>query len=463
MYSINYFERLKPAIDAEVLKKRKWKIPMCKIIEKYISEFPPESTQYILVGDEIATALLNEPRGSRELDEFIYTIYTEHALLHANNLTNKIYENLTDELERRRVRMLTVNPTREFAHYEIEISGELFVRIRQCIPKFNKIALPIICTGFESEQLAVLSPEMILLDVYRTLYTPGMADKYWATAYEIEHKLYKMILKRTKLIKEEINAPTIGSDEIPGIVEIGKLLMQKYIPGNKSLLLIGDYAIEHTPGNEIKKRTVNPVLQVVTNKSANVIHNELKTLISNLFGPGVNVTLHSSQIKLYCDSRLVKHTFKINGKEFIQVFNSGEYDLLPCIHDSHNKQPNDPGGVIQIGNPLVICRFLLVDYYIIRYLNISDILDDHFATARLNYLLSVFISLLRKVHNDNGYLTPGVTLFSPDSASYFGTYTGDETYVKQQLLNDIREGKKIFPYIPGIIYERSGKLRVLKF
>ena len=82
--------------------------------------------------------------------------------------------------------------------------------------------------------------------------------------------------------------------------------------------------------------------------------------------------MKEQSLKITNDDRILRNTIYITNtnaskseKAIIDIFNSASYELIPynklSVYSGSKKQ-----SIVNIGNPYVIMRFLLIDYWTIR-------------------------------------------------------------------------------------------------
>jgi hypothetical protein len=63
------------------------------------------------------------------------------------------------------------------------------------------------------------------------------------------------------------------------------------------------------------------------------------------------------------------------------IYNSAQYDLIPFNLARYEKNK------IQVGNPFVLLRFLLIDYWTLRIIKLLNYIDEKFYKHRTNSIL----------------------------------------------------------------------------
>jgi hypothetical protein len=146
-------------------------------------------------------------------------------------------------------------------------------------------------------------------------------------------------------------------------------------------------------------------------------------------------------------------------------YNSALFDLIPF---NTLKQTNG-GKLIQVANPFVLMRFLLIDLWMIRWVHEMGRINEFFAKKRTHNILSLILSLrhamtgLKKEAKD---LAIADELFANDDAPlnvfqrkrYMGIYVDEMVTIrmKQQHLD-----KRFVDYYPQGYFAKNKKYRTL--
>jgi hypothetical protein len=524
MFAFDQVAAVEPAARATVQEERQSWAPLYELIEEYCSRADARTPKGIFLGGSMGVnLLLGRPRS---LDDFTYYLHSEAALDHCNVLTNmlaelvaRLYGRVSDLVEQAREYYAQVEEGKStkppvigdpkivmmktmVAHqrYSIQVDGRAFVHFVNLPRGSTSVVEPVLTKSFSGKvQVHVLSPELQLLDLYRTLYSPFRVDA-WESAVRDENNLYQHLKKRLpdliqgnggsdEMVKQsndtknsdgndlyqhlEERPPNLIQGHGLGVAEIVDggadksalelQLLARWIQGNPDVVLIGNHAM-HLVMPEHKVDHSAMLQCIVTRPPAELIPAIEQAL-------GKKVTLHQRPLSIMQDFRLERASVRCDDKEVLYMYNSGGYDLIPFNVRIANKSVGTAKGYLQVGNPFVLMRFLLVDLWTVRWLRKQDgKIDAQYAQRRLDSIMRVMLRLRNQLSQTDDkthtstlgekFLT-GVdsllAVFNTDTRQYLGQYV-DELQSQKQL---IKEGRRFPDYFPDDHLRRQGKYRDL--
>lgn len=388
------------------------------------------------------------------------TIFGENIFRHATKLINKIsatleeYESKLPENQNPlsidcSARWLTLRTV--VAHEEINIfyDGRPLV-VFKTLNRYKsldifKLLIPIHSnTGFFTKsQLLLIPPELELMEVYHKLYSPDQAE-HWEDLLKMEFNLYEKFAHRKKEIiggKEECSRNIVTNIE-----NVKKLLVLDFLR-NQPAILIGDWAtklmqmgIDGKPFKDTFEK-VQIIIDSPIEEFNELLENFLKTLTP--YKP----TFREEKLHIISDSRLKKYTFYMNGlcsvsgqkfeKPFLDVFNSGTYELIPYRLSSEFGSSKDYPDDVKIGSAFVLLRFLLLDIWILRVIKNLGLLTQAILETKINKLFQI-IADIKNARNFSGLIAK----FGQHN-NYIGQYQSFIIYQKNKLLD-----AKFPPYAP---------------
>jgi hypothetical protein len=432
MYSIDYAKYLDPS--DEILKERKQFQSIIQLIEAYVTKL--NGSEFMVLGGSLAVdILLQEPIS---YDDFSYEFYSNKSFEHANDLANYIAERI-DNVMAHFVFMKTIIANKQ---YSIFYLNRKVCTIYHISEHLKDILVPVQRKTYNNNTLMMMSPEFILVDVYRTLYSPHKVAS-WREAVNQEKLLYKWLLNRDQIIN------TIGADE--QFKEFN--IMTTYILDllkDFECCLIADYAIKQI--NRDFNITINTV-QIITANAVTTI-NKIKQLLSIRF-PMSQLQLSTHNI----DERLQKHTIKASilnkTRDILVLFNAAEYELIPVNH-IHG---------YMVANPFVISRFLLLDYMNTKVLMVRKILMNDYVSFRIKSIIKQLIYLLNMLRKSDMQINyklvnpaSSIKCFQLSIDDYIGQYYDDQIFAKEQKQ---ASELKFRDYFPIRHKEINGKFRLI--
>ena len=400
------------------------------------------------------------------------TIFCENIFRHATKLMNLLAETLESyeaslSTEKKANPLLINNSARWLsmktvaAHEEINIffDGRLIVIFR-AINKYKsidifKMLLPVRSKVglFTSSELLLIPPELELMDIYHKLYSPDKADD-WEDLLKMEYHLYDSLVSRKKVIiggKDDCSRNIVTNIET-----IKKLLVLDFIR-DQPTILIGEWALKLMDYGESGKPFTDAyekVALIVDSPIAEfneLLENFLKTITP--YKP----TYREEKLHILSDARLKKYTFYISGvcsvsgqkfeRPFLDVYNSGTYELIPyrlskefmskkdggSNHIPDGKYPED----IKIGSAYVLLRFLLLDVWILRVIKNLGLITPTILEAKITRFFDI-MSIIKNGRKLNNLISKSFT-----HDNYIGEFQSLVIYQKNKLSE-----AKFPPYAP---------------
>ena len=462
MYSFNYLEPIKNNINDKIFNERMRYEKIYDIIESYLSKYTNTKNYIILGGSSGITLLLNK---KRTIQDFYYYLYTEHAFAHANNLINEI-DSIINATEL--IYVIYLKNTIPNMKYQIVIDNRIFIDIYKLSINSYDLILPILTESFNKKnKILVLSPEMQLIDIYRTLYSPNKSD-VWISTLDDESKLFTYLYSRIEKIKggdTNINSEMNVNINDRKLIELE--LMKQFIVNNNNIVLIGEHALKIIIGTDISI----PIIQIISQNNIEDDFVEIQKIIKNTLNRNIPVIKSTKDLHIMEDFRLKRTSIKIgdNLKEIMYIYNAADYDLIPFNKLSNQSNTDKKNkSLIKIGNPFVLLRFLLIDFWIVRWVKQIGGIDEKYAYNRLESIIHKLL-LLRKKISDNTKLDninnlyfdshSHFNIFQSNSENYIGIYN-DEIISQKILIKNL--SKKFYDYYPIDYKNKNGFYREIK-
>ena len=307
-------------------------------------------------------------------------IYTTHPRKTTTMITNNIHAKLG-----KFVLMKAIIPNLE---YEIIYNMRSLIKIYN-ITRYKNISIPKLFNAIQIDNLYYFPPEIELMDIYHKLYLPNYYDD-WSNLLIQEKILYNYF---TKTVKNKVGGDGISACKKKRSLSINniKLLMLKFLDkGN--YVLIGEIASKLTNSEDITNTIFTKNIEVITE---NPIEHDYDNIVKYL-SVYTSYGIFYKKVKLYTpkDNRIFKHTFYIKfpsfisnpdragiDKQFLDIYNCGEYELIPFIEKKIVISINDNSPIMEstiqsttekislrIGNLFVQLRFLLIDLWLYKIL-----------------------------------------------------------------------------------------------
>lgn len=286
------------------------------------------------------------------------------------------------------------------------------------------------------------------------LYSPQSAE-CWLPVLQEESRLYKYLKSRVKSITGAAEASNrINKDRLQYLV------LTKFIANNYNVVILGDTAV-----NILLNKTggIN-IISIFSTFSASEIKQKLIEILESEF-PDISITYYYQNVNVLSDTRLKRIAFKFGDKEtdFMYFFNSACFELIPF-----NSITSAKYGFLQIANPFVIMRFLLIDIWIIHWILSMNKIDKNFAENKIARLLKSVIDVRGLITDSKtseiaaGAVNAGATqIFQKSRDNYIGVYVNETIYKKNKIQK--QSSKIIRDYYPQEYFLNNSQYRELNF
>jgi len=531
MFAFDQVRAIASEADRIIGEERNDLEPFYATIENYVAKFSQfeksnekskeVSSAGIFVGGSLGVnMLLGKPR---TLSDYVYFLYSQQALRHANQLTNllaemvaKSYGSVKDILAKaeevyeavakdpkqrgqikniREPKIVMMKTALPYQRYIIYVDARVLVQFTSLPHGSASIVKPTLADSLSTStknKLFVISPEVQLLDLYRVLYSPAKVGE-WREAMRDENNLYQHLKKRLpelkktgsdnrnsdlKLVTKELQeniAEGAGSQHD----EYKLHILSHWVTSNPNVVLIGDFAIRM-----LLSENRGSMVQVITQKNPEEDAAKVCGMLEEQFN--IKCSQHTRPLSIMQDFRLQRTTVRADEKEVLYIYNCGAYDFIPfnlavtvkggsTTRKEHNvpkSSQKQQAQFIQVGNPFVLLRFLLVDFWTVRLLNAEGKIDAKYAQLRLDEITRLLLELRSKISElddkshtasigdkfigQGGLLRtfPSVGEGIDSTSSYMGVYE-DEIQAQKNLLN--QGARRFNDYYPDEALIRNGK------
>lgn len=338
---------------------------------------------YKSIFDETRKVITNDPlvilsdvdvilkNKNTEMEEEM-TIYTTYPRRTATKISNCIHKK-----NGKLVQMRSIIPRKE---YNIMYNMRSLIKIYS-IEKYKNI--PILFNAVKNNNLYYFPPEIELMDIYHKLYLPNFYDN-WDKLLEHEKSLYKSLMVKGGVDKC-ISCKGQRKIEINNL----KLLILDFLH-NESYVLVGKWA--HNIITNKKDISDDENIQIISENDISHDYQNIATFISSY----TNYGIYYKKKKLFIpkDGRIHRYTFFIKyptftsvnknsrgiDKPFLDIYNCGEFELVPFISKKVDKN------LLHIGNLFVQLRFLLIDLWFYRLLHHLKIINDEIFNEKNMYI-----------------------------------------------------------------------------
>ena len=452
MFNYDAYPNLLAAAKPLILQDRNKYEKVYGIIEEYVQE------KNIIIGSSLSIVLLLGAEKNPE--DYRYELWSTNALKDIYELSNriaKLYQDTIDTPEPKLVMMKSVIP---YSYYKLFVDNRLMVEMYNVKTSALKT--------INVKKLTVLSPENILIDVYRDLYSPNKAAE-WEDLVKIESNIFRYFDRQYKNI---IN----GGDEKRDYKSIAARILDTMIKNNKNYILIGEHAVRLLYKSsdrklEIPEYKLPALLSVISSLHSNDVYLQLTQVLKELGVTGT-LTFKTRGLDLVKDWRLTRTAFKLDGKEILYVYNSTEYELIPVVKVYKKIEGiMSKGSPYYIGNIFVISRFLLIELQTVYKLLHVNKIDEAYADVRIKLFIVICSNLRKFGLNRTGLLETlqsaqlttesGIlSIFTPKPEDYMGTYINENIAIKTHVnaLYDVGE-KKISDYFPQLEFKKNNAYR----
>ena len=484
MFSPESVESAIERLDQGAMEERLRYKPIYQVIEDYVAQFTTPNKiagrdQMIIMGGTMSVDLLIGKELGR--DDFIYSLFSEDAFAHCNNLTNQIASMIVDMFKDAQDPLnnpyWTVIMKTTTAHKRFEILVDQRPLVRWTVLKtmsedsslFKLIEPLTVKSYFQKKTVLIMPPRFHLVETYRTLYSPDQVDN-WHQALVDERRLFgymKRIMDLQRAGKTVVVGQGSDSDKTQDISlakrrYITAAILDEFIKNNPKVILLGEHAINMLTGVPVD----TTILHILIDHDISLedIKPSLIDICSRIMARSVQLVFSTRDVQILSDFRLRRTSVKLDGKEIMYIYNATSYDLIPfCQVDDKKKN------VIRIGNPFVLIRFMLIELWIVSWIASIGKIEASFAKARNNSIISKILGLRSKISKkadvdrfrtsiDDKYTHPGpMQIFQTRDMDYIGQF---ESELKAQKTK-AQTQQRFYDYYPQEVLRKTGKYRVL--
>lgn len=381
---------------------------------RIIEEFCAANNFMILSPDMLLGRPLNR-------DSFVYDVYFFGGFDAAKLMANALFAAKVPHFKINTLSLKTIIKDREMI---ISINMRIFLRMFAINDK-HVDSLSIMRPGQFAKSVAVrcVGPIVPMINIYAQMYNYEMYKK-WNDLLDTEKQLFTHF--EESMIIVGANDNIISNDDTDNIIDGGariegisgkivKLIMRNL--DKFDMIVVGDRAWDNHDSGRLQvlsARDVDDIMAFIKNKE-----------------PNCEITIVESQFVF--DFRLRKYTFKCDGADLFDLFNSPSYEMM-----NYDIVEIDDVRSMKIGGGFVLARFALIQCFIFAIVLRLPIRGPlaQFARARQS-------ALRRVIENPQ-------ELFSKDRIC--GTAIGEKVSKKK-----IAENMPIFPiYYPAIALSRHG-------
>lgn len=454
-------------------------------LEKYLSSVTNSMNPLILGGTMGVNLLLKK---SQTLDDYEYELYSENAFWHANEIANLIAEVVSIDYKERLPPIIIVLKTLiPYQRYQIWVDNRILIWLTdlgKSKVKMTDIIKPVITPSFTGPNILVLSPDSQLIDLYRTLYCPNRAPD-WETAIHNENSIFQFLIsdpqyQKLRTVKGHAENPetelshSLQQTNQKRRVKIRDTILKKFIQNNPHVVLIGEHAlfmIEETQLGEIKMANASSFVIQIISETPESDYQEISSILTALLGSHIPISKVIRPLRIMQDFRLTRTAIRVGDvaakeqKEVIYIYNSAEYDLIPFSRYISAKPAEIKPNFIQIGNPFVLLRFLLIDFWMLRWIIALGGIDVAYSQKRLKTIMEKVLNI--RVAMSSGkdittigkkYLKESWKIFPADSSEYIGRYEDEIIAQKKKII----EVKKYEDYYPQKYFLKNSSYRKLR-
>ncbi len=455
MFSVDQVGRIWDKFEDKIFNERLRYESVYEKIEDYIVDAnklnvnKDRNDPRIIIGGAMGMNLLLSRDSTHQ--EFVYELYTEDSLHHVNSLSNEIASLNNNWI----VRMTSKIPN---IHYEIYVDFRLLVKVYTLNSdpvKAYALIQPVQVKSHDGKrELLVLSPEMHLVGIYKTLSLPNEVE-IWEEKLDEEFQLFQLLKQRVK---------TIGGDEMTKDerTNVENALLAKFVVGNKNIVLLGEHAFKIIYGKHNKQlQTSSPVVLVISALDPEEDYNTIKKIITETLGRNIPVTKLTRSVNVMQDHRILRTTIKVGSetsqKEVMYIYNSAQYDLIPFNTAVSEKNSE----IIQVANPFVLIRFLLIDLWVVRWVKEMGKINEFFADKRVSSIINLIIELRNMMGDgkikDELYSKDDNVLNVFQRNRYIGKYVDEVIAMKLNMADQ----KRYADYYPQGYLRKNGEYRKL--
>lgn len=460
MFVLQQVDSLKERAAVIIRAEREKHREVYKIIEQHIIE------DGAILGSDISIhKLLRRSENEKTSREYTYDIYSENFLNFSYKLANSIAEYSRTTLGNESMVML-----KSLVPYKII---KIFYDQRPLITVYNRSNIHL--SNVVVDKFKILAPEVLLIDIYQTLYLPNKADE-WQDMISLESKVYR------HFDNVNLDVPVVGGTESKNgkqdrYMELSVSIFEQVLP-NSGNILIGEHAfyiytsfIKTTGWNSPIK--LPSYISILSTKSVAKIYADLEPVVRKVFG-GETLTYKSKNVDLIKDFRLVKTTFKVGDKPVLYMYNSLHYELVPFINYTYNY--NNKPMQVKLGNIFAVSRFLLIELYFVANMLYSGKISLEYTRYKTSLFIKMCKSLRSVVVSNNtidtiksrhlGKSGDIFLIFDDNPDNYLGVNDKEEVALKNHIkkVKDLYKAKNqsFYDYYPQLEYANNNQYRTVK-
>lgn len=360
------------------------------------------------------------------MSDYFFDLYTSDMFNLPFKLTDLLYE--SDPIV---AKYVTLEIKIYKYHYIMSIDGIQFVHFNYINAEIRKNILPYTC----SMNCKCFGPEILLINIYANMVNPNLY-KSWRELYNTEESMStdiinqfskkitggSRIIQKNNLINQMYNIYSTSLCSKPYNFEIdidyNDLLLKHYI---KDSVIIGQIAVNIYKNIEKIGR-----IQVITEKTFSEEIQILKGLLGNSISYSIN------NLKVPTNLNLHKMTIFYNNKAIMDIYDAGNYELIPYNIVEFKKMN------VKLGTPFVILRFILIDIWSTLYGMNTNILSKDIALSVVHRLIIDYIDIRILINT--------MKISDIFSLKYIGIY--EDIHLNKMRVAFRLKKNYIQPYIP---------------
>jgi hypothetical protein len=473
IFAIDQLTPIWSGMMKNIVQERERYSQIYEVIETYAASFVGESisaNKKIILGGTMGVNLLLGKQ--RDIEDYSYEFYTEDSFYHANALTNKIAEVLPiSNVDEKPLKIVVLRSVIPYYKYYIVIDGRTLVVIFDIGSNRNKeqsvssikVIEPVVVKNFSGNlDILVLPPEMQLIDIYRTLCSPNKAGD-WEKALRDENQLFNLMLTNIRDTSRKGGDEVIDITSKQGREKIQTVILKDFVQNNIHCALLGEHALFTTDGEQSEIKSF--IIQIISDREPEEDFRDVTKILHQKLGPYMPISKYTRNLHIMQDFRLSRTVIKIGDaksgeqKEILYIYNSAKYDLVPF-----NRFLSD-NSFLQIGNPFILLRFLLIDFWIIKWIFASGGIDEKYSKLRQNSIREKILMLRSRLSTgskittiNNQYVlhNSNMRVFQDNSTEYLGKYENEEISQKEKA-KDI--SRRYFDYFPQEYFSKNNEYR----
>lgn len=401
-------------------------------IIKYISN------KNIMLGGDYSIQMYSD---KLSISDIVYNcqqiiLFCENVYTEAKNLSNYLFNKSGEKI-------ITVRPVWQDIEYDLLIKSRKIVKFIVLSPYkevniFNLINPVVKELQIDDKKypIKLISPEILLIDLYRTLISPEFYD-FRENNIMLEESLYNYYIDYRKINKIEgsleitnkfqnYNKPEDFKYKSNYIIELKHEILNQIKLRDNKILITGRQAIEPEPNLELLEICSSLGYLEISEAAANALEklNKNKNFILN---NKLNISIDNSKHRIYVpvDMRLRRYKINViiedpntkhrNKLQLIDIFNCSQYDLL-------------------INHPYEMLRFLFVNIWTLELVyKIGDISQDIYQKQIIRFIKWVDIAHSQITTDENKKIFD-------DYKQYIGIYDSDNM-AKKRFLQKVKKSK----------------------